>query len=203
MATATTATKATKAAAETPEKTEHVWREGFGGFGDAKKLQAELLRIAKKVGKPYSAVTADEVLEHVRNRKLYPEWHRVAFTLDDSHAAICWRLDRVRAVIRWLGYRAVGKPESPIRISWTSVADPESGERFYAPVPVVVREERLRNLLLKAALAGIHAWQKRYAEIRDAPHDPLVAEAFADIQRGIEKLSKAIDRAQPATAAAP
>lgn len=133
------------------------WKEGARMAADAAKVGPELERIR---------------IRH--NGRLEPDWvvHEAKaeasplhplFEWNDTIAAQNYRVDQARGVIRSIEVVIEDRPEQkPVR-AFVSVV--RENDRTYTSVQDAMSDPKLREQVLRAALAELEAWRRRYAEL--------------------------------------
>lgn len=170
-------------------KSEWFWREGFPSFGAASEIGAELVRLASSLKLPNDALKPTHLVEAAQDGKTYPVLHKALYNINDTEAALKWRIDRARFIIRGLSCRIIDNSEKILPITRISVKS-ESNGRVYVPVPEAVRIESYKTQMIADALRGIEGWQARYNDLAKATDDPHFREAFRLIELAVHELRK-------------
>lgn len=162
------------------------WRRD-GGFakGDAQAVGEELLRIANAAMLPFEGLTAELVADAAKSDESALHGY---FQWDDAKAARQNRLETARLIIRSLGYTIVDAGERKVYPS-RAIVITDDGDRVYSPVPLIVRDEKLRVQMLADAIKGLQGWQARYHDLSSTRKD--LKEAFRLIKLGIDLLAQA------------
>lgn len=141
---------------------------------NAQKIGSALTKIMDANG---SELRPKDVVEAARDPKNPLHRH---FEWDDSAAAEAYRLEQAREIVRIVRVEQEDAP--PVR-AFLSVND---GKTSYRATAEVQSSVHLQDLVLKAALRELQAFQVRYAEISDI---------CGDLQAAQEKISARLKKA--------
>jgi hypothetical protein len=134
------------------------------GFRNADKADPQA------IGEALTALTVehgghlkpDYVLEAASDRRAYLSQF---FTWDDTEAAIAWRLQEARALIRSIEVIDVMAPNDARKRAWLSIADTQG--RSYRPVQTVQSDARLQALVMAQMISELRSIQHRYRDHQD------------------------------------
>lgn len=155
----------------------------------AQVVGAHLMRLASRLGRPFDAITTDDVVEDASS----PEspLHKY-FQWDDKMAAIEHRRSQARMLLGSIRYRV--EPSEPRRIGFVNVRVEGVG-RAYVPYSLAQHNDNLRRQARESALAGIKAWQHRYADLSDSAAYDLMGQAAAALEAELSDVPQVQDAA--------
>lgn len=105
-------------------------------------------------------LTEEAVIKAARNEK-HPLHSR--FTWDDTEAAIQWRLEQARDLIRSVYVTIEDSKQKGISVrAYASLPSDREGNGGYRAISDVMRDSNLRTELLVCALAELEAFKLRY-----------------------------------------
>lgn len=145
----------------------------------AQKAGEAILSLARRLGRPFDAITPDDVVEEASS----PEspLHKF-FQWDDRLAAVSYRRAQARMLLSSLRYRV--EASEPRRIGFVNVRVEGQG-RVYVPMSLAEHNADLVKQAKSDALHGLQAWRHRYHQLGDHRAFVLVDEAIAAIEAEI------------------
>lgn len=151
------------------------WRGSIEEGESAQIVGDHLMSLASKIGRPFDAITADDVVEEARN----PEspLHKY-FQWDDKIAADNWRRAQARILLSSIRYRVV--ESEPKRIGFINVRVEGVG-RAYVPMTLAEHNVKLVRQAKEGALHSLKAFQHRYSQLEGSAAYELVGQAVEAI----------------------
>lgn len=141
------------------------------------KAGEEIDRLLAKYGQ---SLKAEQVLEEARSKK--SPIHN-AFDWNDTTAARAYRLEQARRLLRSVRVVIITPKGSEITTRVTvTTEDPEESGRVYSATEYAMSSEKMRNSILRQALAELKAFRHKYATLSE------LASLFKQIDVLSEKL---------------
>lgn len=146
-------------------------REPFGRATEAALTEEEKMSIITELLDLYEAkgnvLLAEDVVEFAKNEKTALHRH---FTWDDSEAAILWRLQQARNIIR-VSIQFSEQAPKIFRPLVNLIKDSTvPGGAYRSAEEVYNAGERQRQILVKQAMYEARRWRERYNGIAELAH---------------------------------
>ena len=157
-------------------KKEYKWKSNARVPVDPEVAGRELERIREKTGR----LEPEDVLKAAKAKR--SPLH-AAFEWDDSAAAVAYRLQQARYMIRMIEVTIIRKDEKPRTVrAYVRLAGEEDDAGGYESTVEVLSDQERREILLAQALDELRHWQTRYENLRE----------LADVFIAIEKTRKRV-----------
>jgi hypothetical protein len=109
-------------------------------------------------------VTPEDVVEDAR--PIDSPMHD-AFEWDDSKAAIEYRLEQARHLIRSVTFQVIANERTTMTRAFVVVRNEEQARDLYFPTDEAMSDEAMRKQVLVRALRDLQAFQHRYRELEE------------------------------------
>lgn len=142
------------------EKVEYSFKIGLYKNLTASDAYAELMRIREESGE----LTPEAVVEASKDKDSV--LHNI-FEWDDEKAAIKWRIEQARILIKNIVVCVESKESTKQYRAIVSIVPFGGGERTYAPLPEVLKDDESYKNLLEQAKEDAQAYVEKYQQLTE------------------------------------